>query len=133
MFLDLHSHSRKLGTFFYGNTLSSNTAATRIFPLTVCKQDERYTFKNCRFTGGSNSAARYALFESLRIPLIYTVESSFYGYQTNDFRILQYLPQDYKEMGASLMKGFFDYEVKKNGKYLKLVNFTTANSSSFDK
>lgn len=73
MFLDLHSHSRKLGTFFYGNTLSSNTAASRIYPLTVCKKDERFTFKNCRFNGGSNSAARYALFDSLKIPLIYTV------------------------------------------------------------
>jgi hypothetical protein len=73
MFLDLHSHSRKLGTFFYGNTMSNNTAATRIFPLMVCKKDERYTFKNCRFSGGSNSAARWALFEALRIPLIYTV------------------------------------------------------------
>ena len=62
MFLDLHSHSRKLGTFFYGNTLSSNTAASRIYPLTVCKKDERFTFKYCRFSGGSNNAARYALF-----------------------------------------------------------------------
>lgn len=133
MFLDLHSHSRKLGTFFYGNTLTSNTAATRIFPLMVCKQDQRYTFKNCRFTGGSNRAARYALFEALRVPLIYTVESSFYGYQTGDFRIAQYLPQDFKEMGASLMKGFFDYEMKKNGKNLKLVNFASVESMSLDK
>ncbi len=62
MFLDLHSHSRKLGTFFYGNTMLSNTAASRIYPLVVCKKDPRYTFKNCRFNGGSNNAARYALF-----------------------------------------------------------------------
>lgn len=96
MVLDLHSHSRKLGTFFYGNTMSSNTAATRIYPLMVCKKDQRFMFKSCRFTGGSNSAARYALFDSLKIPLIYTVESSFYGYQTGDFKIIQYLPQDYK-------------------------------------
>ena len=130
MFLDLHSHSRKLGTFFYGNTMSNNTAATRIFPLMVCKKDERYTFKNCRFSGGSNSAARWALFEALRIPLIYTVESSFYGYQLGDFRIVQYLPKDFREMGASLMIGFFDYEIKKNGKHLKLANFANLESLS---
>lgn len=131
MFIDLHSHSRKLGTFFYGNTLSSNTAVTRIMPLLVCKKDQRFTFKNCRFAGGSNSAARYALFESLRIPLIYTVECSFYGYQEGDFRIVQYMPQDYKEMGASLMEGFYDYEISKNGKHLKLTNFLTVDSASF--
>jgi len=73
LFLDLHSHSRKLGTFFYGNTTTNNTAATRILPLMVCKNDQRLTFKSCRFSGGSNSAARYALFDSLKIPLIYTV------------------------------------------------------------
>ena len=81
MFLDLHAHSRKLGTFFYGNTTSINTATTRIYPLMVCKKDSRFTYKYCRFVGGSSSTARYSLFESLKIPLIYTVESSFYGYQ----------------------------------------------------
>jgi hypothetical protein len=49
MILDLHSHSRKLGTFFYGNTMSSNTAATRIYPLMVSKKDKRFTYKYCRF------------------------------------------------------------------------------------
>ncbi len=31
------------------------------------------------------------------------------------------------------MKGFCDYEIKKNGKYLKLLNFTLLDSSSSDK
>jgi hypothetical protein len=34
-------------------------------------------------------------------------------------------------MGASLMIGFFDYEIKKNGKHLKLVNFANIESLSF--
>jgi len=67
-----------------------------MYPLWVCKNNSKFTFKNCRFSGGSNSAARYALFDSLKIPLIYTVESSFYGYLSDDFRIVQYLPNDYK-------------------------------------
>jgi gentisate 1,2-dioxygenase len=95
-----------------------------MYPLWVCKNNSMFTFKNCRFNGGSNNAARYALFDSLKIPLIYTVESSFYGYQIDDFRIVQYLPNDYKSMGASLMQGFFNYEMKKNGKYLRLINIT---------
>jgi len=43
------------------------------------------------------------------------------------------MPQDYKDMGSSLMRGFCDYELKKNGKCLKLVNFTVRESSGFDK
>jgi len=87
----------------------------------VCKNDTRFSFKNCRFSGGSDNAARSVLFQTLKAPLIYTVESSFYGYQVGDFRIVQYLPQDYKEMGGSLMKGFLDYEIKKNNKSLKFI------------
>ena len=73
MFLDLHAHSRKLGTFFYGNTPSTNTASPKLYPLMVCKKDPRFTYKYCRFAGGSNSTARFSLFESLKIPLVYTV------------------------------------------------------------
>jgi hypothetical protein len=62
MFLDLHSHSKKLGTFFYGNSLSENSAATRIYPLIVCKNDQRFCFKHCRFSGGNNQTARSILF-----------------------------------------------------------------------
>lgn len=39
MFLDLHSHSRKLGTFFYGNNFRDNKFITRKFPWMVCKKD----------------------------------------------------------------------------------------------
>jgi hypothetical protein len=64
---------------------------------------------------------------------VYTVESSFYGYQAGDFRIFQYLPQDYKDMGAALMKAFLTYEIKKNGKHLKLINFTQTEQVTADK
>lgn len=62
MVLDLHSHSKRLGTFFYGNTLKENTAATRIFPLLVCKNDKRFSFTYCRFSGGNSLTARSTLF-----------------------------------------------------------------------
>ncbi len=62
MVIDLHSHSRKLGTFFYGNTMSYNKASSKIYPLLVSKKDERFTFKSCRFSGGNNKTARYSLF-----------------------------------------------------------------------
>ena len=88
MFLDLHSHSRKLGTFFYGNSFRDNKVCTRKFPFMVCEKDSRFSYLSSRFTQCNTSSARHVLFESLQIPLIYTVESSFYGYQSEDHNIV---------------------------------------------
>lgn len=96
MVLDLHSHSRKLGTFFYGNSFMDSKMSTRKFPMMVCLNDDRFSYSSCRFSPCNTSSARHVLFEELRIPLVYTVESSFYGYQKNDHKIVEYLPNDYR-------------------------------------
>lgn len=115
MFLDLHSHSRKLGTFFYGNSFRDNKLSTRKYPWLVCRNDQRFNYSECRFSQCNTSSARHILFETLQIPLVYTVESSFYGYQKDGHRIAEYLPKDYREMGESLMEGFYEYSIGKNG------------------
>jgi hypothetical protein len=73
MILDLHSHSRKLGTFFYANHSLSMSNLIKIFPMLVCKNDPRFDYRLNRFRGGSNLTARKALFDMLKIPFIYTV------------------------------------------------------------
>lgn len=50
MFLDLHSHSRKLNTFFYGNSFKDNKLSTRKYPWIVSKKDERFDYSSCRFS-----------------------------------------------------------------------------------
>lgn len=54
MILDLHSHSKKLGCFFYGNTVKHNPNRDKVFPGMVFEADkkERFVLKNCRFRGG---------------------------------------------------------------------------------
>jgi hypothetical protein len=105
MVLDLHSHSRKLGTFFYGNHYSPKSKMSKIFPMMVCKRDDRFDYRSNRFSGGNNNTARKVLFDILKIPFIYTVESSFFGYQKEgDFKITQYEAKDYREMGQTLLE-----------------------------
>ena len=113
MFLDLHSHSRKLGTFFYGNSLRDSKMSTRKFPMLVSMKDERFSYTSCRFSPCNNSSARHVLFESFKIPLIYTVESSLFGYQKNDHKIVEYLPKDYREMGKTLIDSFYEMNKSK--------------------
>lgn len=75
--------------------------------MMVCKADDRFDFRSNRFRGGSNQTARKILFDTLNIPFVYTVESSFFGYQKEgDFKIIQYQPNDYREMGESILKTF---------------------------
>jgi hypothetical protein len=73
MILDLHSHSKKIGCFFYGNEILSNSKVSKIYPAMVCEDDIRFTFKNCRFRGGYDTTARKVLYKELNIPNIYTV------------------------------------------------------------
>ena len=51
--LDLHSHSKKMGCFFYGNYSSTDTVNFRMLPSLVCERDARFHYKNCRFRGGN--------------------------------------------------------------------------------
>ena len=73
MVLDFHSHSRKLGTFFYANRSTAMSNAIKVFPMMVCKNDQRFDYRHNRFRGGSNLTARKVLFDILNIPYVYTV------------------------------------------------------------
>lgn len=105
--LDLHSHSRKLGTFFYANHSQTTHHLIRLLPFLVCSKDERFDYRSCRYNGGSNLSARKVLFDLLKTPFVYTVESSFYGYQKEgEYSITPYQPQDYKQMGQTILTAF---------------------------
>ena len=100
----MHSHSRKLGTFFYGN-LEKTKERSRVYPLIVCQNDPKFSFVSSRFSEGPKSTARYSLHKLLNIPNVFTVESSFYGYESNN-KIIEYLPDDYRDIGTSLLEGY---------------------------
>lgn len=52
--------------------------------------------------------------------MIYTVESSFYGYQKDDYKIVEYLPQDYREMGQVILETFCEYQKVRLAKEAKI-------------
>jgi hypothetical protein len=107
MVLDLHSHSRKLGTFFYANHSVVHGNMIKLLPMMVCKNDARFDYRSNRFRGGNDQTARKALFDILDTPFVYTIESSFFGYQKeNDFKITPYQPDDYREMAMIVLSSF---------------------------
>ena len=97
MILDLHSHSRKLGTFFYCNSSNEFGNQIKVFPMMVCQKDERFDYRSNRYRGGNNLTARKIFYDILNIPYIYTIESSLFGYQkSTDYKIIPYQPNDYR-------------------------------------
>lgn len=61
--LDLHSHSKKTGCFFYGNEYTQNSKLAKLYPTLICEKDERFMLKNCRYRGGYKTTARHVLFK----------------------------------------------------------------------
>jgi hypothetical protein len=57
--------------------------ATKLFPLLLSKLDERISFQNSKFQMNRlfEATARISLFRVLKIPNIFTLEASFFGYE----------------------------------------------------
>ena len=68
----------------YGCTDANNPLSSRIFTYLLSKIGASFSFKDSRFTihKSKESTARVALWRELQIPNIFTLEASFYGYDT---------------------------------------------------
>lgn len=102
--LDLHSHSKKFGCFFYGNSSMHDPKSCKVYPTLVCENDPRFELKHCRFRGGYDTTARSVLYE-LGIKQVFTVECSLLGYLHRN-RITHYQVSDYHQMGQRLIEKF---------------------------
>ena len=90
MFVDMHGHNRKLGTFFYGANYMNfehegrpNNALLRMVPMICCQKSELFKLKNCRFhlDRKKEGTARHVVFTHLNVMLSFTLEASFFGYR----------------------------------------------------
>lgn len=78
---DFHGHSRRKNIFAYGCNIASKPSLTREFPYTLSKLSEYFSYKFCSFRmqKSKEGTMRIALFKETKIPMIYTIESSFCG------------------------------------------------------
>lgn len=79
---DLHGHSRARKAFMYGNNYTHNPEATRLFPYILDKLiPDIFCFKKCKFTvsKAKEGTSRVALWRMLKIPAVYTLETSLCG------------------------------------------------------
>ena len=66
----------------YGCTWKKDPFQTRLFPMILDANSKYFSFRDCRFNLKKSKActARIQLFKILKIPNIFTLETSFAGY-----------------------------------------------------
>ena len=81
LFCDLHGHSRRKNVFMYGCNFPNAPEETRIFPYMLSKLCPYFYFNYSRFgvQKSKEKTARIVLFKEMKIPNIFTMESSFCG------------------------------------------------------
>lgn len=82
LYTDLHGHSRARKAFMYGNNYLHNPESTRLFPFILSKLDpEIFSFQKSKFTVSRDkeSSSRVAMWRLLKIPGVYTLETSLCG------------------------------------------------------
>ena len=111
--LDLHGHSRKMFSFFYGNPNPTNPVDARMFPL-ICAMlsPSCIRFEDCTFTSEElkRNTARVQFGLAFRCSNVFTFEASFFGYCGKDKDKRHFTVEDYRQLGAVLGRGIYSYE-----------------------
>lgn len=84
LILDLHGHTQRRKVFSYGCQDKNEPHRSRLFPYIVSKLTEFFDFRSCNFYIDKSKfgTARVTLFHLLRIPYVYTIETSQFGTNT---------------------------------------------------
>lgn len=111
--LDLHGHSRKLYSFFYGNPNESNPIDIRMFPFLCSRmaptwikfEDSSFAYEEYK---RNTARVQFSLaFKSLNI---FTFETSFFGYIDKDKQKKHFTMESYRQLGSILGKSLYQYQ-----------------------
>ena len=92
MFIDLHGHVNKMGTFLYGNALKNGPQIENIlFAKLLSLNSLNFDFDDCNFSENimaikdkvvglsREGSSRVAIYKETLLPNCYTIEASFHG------------------------------------------------------
>ena len=101
---DLHGHSRAKNVFMYGCNIKGQPEATRIIPFILGKISPFFSYDYSRFKmqQSKESTLRISLFKELRVPAVYTMESTFCGTNQGPYANMHMTTENLCEMGKHL-------------------------------
>ncbi|CAG9316427.1 unnamed protein product [Blepharisma stoltei] len=103
---DLHGHSRKKNVFIYGCNVPDSPQACKIFPFILSKLSPIFSYQYSRFgvQKSKESTMRVTMFKDLKIPQIYTMESSFCGADFGQYMGMHFTGQILAGIGRDLCR-----------------------------
>ncbi|CAD8183056.1 unnamed protein product [Paramecium octaurelia] len=118
-FIDLHGHSRKLGTFMYACRNSDDPIECRILPKIMAENSKYFDFNSCTFNLKSYKlkTARAFVYNQMQkhnpncFHNIVTLETSFFGYKY-DNKLIQYSQNDLLQIGMDLHQSLKIYHMQ---------------------
>ncbi|EAR88956.3 zinc carboxypeptidase family protein (macronuclear) [Tetrahymena thermophila SB210] len=118
-FIDLHGHSKKLNSFVYACKMESDQYACCLFPMMLSKLNPVLHYPSCTFGLESykeNTARGIAWNSGVNKPNIFTIETSFFGYndKKNGGRATHFKIQDLTKLGGDLIRCMFAYYIENN-------------------
>ncbi|KAE9418681.1 hypothetical protein Angca_003198, partial [Angiostrongylus cantonensis] len=123
-FVDLHGHSRRANVFMFGNNPEESWRADdKVLPHNyefmklpeifeqVCTS-AAFSFNLCQFgiTRRKESSARVTVWRQFGVLNAYTMESTFFGFETGAFKGYQIGTKDLKDVGRELLLGILEVQ-----------------------
>lgn len=114
MFIDIHGHSKKKGSFMYGPyfPLHSNTYFNiRLLPKYLSKKTDIFRYYSCKFKSEKSmrQSARLVMSQNLNIKYTYTMENSLYGYIDQERNSHSFKPHNFKDLAKDLIESIYKF------------------------
>ena len=114
MFLDIHGHSKKKGSFMYGPyfPLHTNTYFNiRLLPKLLAEKSPIFRFYSCRFKTEKRlrQSARLVMSQNFGIKYTYTMENSLFGYIDSERITHAFKLEDFNELAKLLLKSIHQF------------------------
>ncbi|CAD8088884.1 unnamed protein product [Paramecium sonneborni] len=122
-FIDLHGHSRKLGTFMYACRNSDDPIECRILPMIMAENSKYFDFNSCTFNLKSYKlkTARAFVYNQMQkinpnsFHNIVTLETSLFGYKQEN-KFIQFSQNDLTQIGKDLHQSLKIYHMQQEQK-----------------
>lgn len=110
--VDLHGHSRARKAFMYGNNYLHNPESTRLFPYILSKvESSMFSYPRSKFSvsKGKEGTSRIAIWRMLKIPSVYTLETSLCGAAIKS-QMPHFTPDHLMNLGKKLCMAVLVYQ-----------------------
>jgi cytosolic carboxypeptidase protein 2/3 len=98
--IDFHGHSKKYNSFIFACT-GDPIYPFRVYPYIFSKHSSIFSIKDCTYdlTPDKERTARIQLFRQINKPQIFTLETSFFGYEDTNGKKYRWTIKNLLEVG----------------------------------